>query len=195
MNIIKLVRMGLFGQILKKILRIKTSYPKLPEFGAEYFMPGQNSELHNGFVNCAHNTLGLRAQFYEVQGTGVGVKWRTSETGFEGFPGMIHGGVLASLVDEVMAMSVFRHAKSFGVTVSADLKWHKPIRRNEETRGFSTVHLAGNNLVQVKAYLYQSSGKVAVSATGLFFLPSVNQFKRLADLKEVPSEFQQYFRK
>jgi len=52
---------------------------------------------------------------------------------FQGWVDLIHGGILATLLDELMAHAVWRFAGP-GVTVSMEVRFHHPLKPGETIR-------------------------------------------------------------
>ena len=55
----------------------------------------------NCFVCGLENEYGLKLEFYETQSGDISVDYVVPEH-YQGYPGIVHGGVVASLVDEVL---------------------------------------------------------------------------------------------
>lgn len=186
---------GLRSESLKKLLRIKPNFPKPPVLESIIQLPGQNTGDHTGFVNCANNQIGLNADFYNTKCGNVGLLWSRSKRGQDGYPGLLHGGISASLVDELTQCSLFVSKGVFGVTVKLSTSFLKPIRIGETVTGLAKTKYIGNDFVTIEAYLFRSDGKVAVQAEATFYLPNIDQFKSITGIKSIPNELQTCFKK
>jgi uncharacterized protein (TIGR00369 family) len=173
----------------------KPARPPLPKLGAEFLAPGQNSEAHTGFVNCALNEKGLRALFYHDETGGIACRWTNTAWWFECYTGLIHGGVLTSLLDEVMANAVVASEGVFGVTTKMTTRWLKPVKTGETVTGSGRIvgRLGKLRLLRVQGTLFRADGKLAALAEATFFLPTAAQFARLAAVDSVPSDLKPYF--
>ena len=81
---------------------------------------------HNCFGCGTLNEGGLHLHFYEL-GDGDGV-WApfTPTSAFEGYGGMIHGGIISAMLDEIMAWSLYRQ-EIWAVTASMTTRFRKPV--------------------------------------------------------------------
>jgi hypothetical protein len=192
-NLFSLYRLGVLSEALTKALRIHSKTPAFPKFSEEIFIPGQNSAIHNGFVNCKNNDKGLKARFYRA-GNGVGTNWDNSGSGYEGYPGIIHGGITASLLDELMATTAFQSSGKFGVTVKAEFKWLKTLKVGDPVTGFAQVIFSDSELARIEGWLLRSDKEVIAKGEAVFYFPTLKQFMRLAELSFVPEDVTGFFR-
>jgi acyl-coenzyme A thioesterase PaaI-like protein len=58
---------------------------------------------------------------------------------YQGWAEVIHGGVLATLLDEMMAQAVWRYAGP-GVTLSLEVRFHKPLKPEEDILVRGVMH-------------------------------------------------------
>lgn len=124
----------------------------------------------------------------------VSCLWRKTDRTFEGYPGLIHGGVLAALLDEIMANALVRRLDLFGVTIKAEFEWLRAIKVGEEVCGSAMVTSRMGRLVKCEAYLTNIDQKVCVRSMGIFYLPTLDQFKKLTRIDSVPTEIHRYFK-
>ncbi|MFT4624481.1 MAG: acyl-coenzyme A thioesterase PaaI-like protein [Myxococcota bacterium] len=82
-----------------------------------------------------HNHTGMQLQFFR-EGDAV-VTTFLARDGWEGPPGIVHGGLQATLADEIGAWTLVGLRNRFGFTASANLRWLRPARtdRPVEARG------------------------------------------------------------
>lgn len=102
------------------------------------------------FVCGRNNPYGLHLNFYET-GPGELTSHVKIPQHFQGYPGVVHGGIIAAILDEVTGR-VFMQANQhrFLVTAKLDLRYRKPVP-------------VGQELV-VKARAIRDTGRVAQSA-------------------------------
>jgi acyl-coenzyme A thioesterase PaaI-like protein len=179
--------------IQHKLLNRKTiAIP--PSFDEVLLAPGQNTELHHGFVNCENNPCGLHAQFFkDKQSGGVSCRWTNSKKEFEGYPGLIHGGVGSALLDELMAYAILEKTGCFGITLQVKYQWTKPLNVEESISGKADVIKRIGRYLKVNSQLFKENAKLAATGQGLFFLPTVDQFKKITKSADIPQEFMPYF--
>lgn len=87
---------------------------------------------HHCFGCGDANPIGLRLRFRERPGGGVWALF-TPKRAHEGYLGMTHGGIVATLLDEAMSWAVTT-AGDFGVTARMAMTFRQPARVYEELR-------------------------------------------------------------
>jgi uncharacterized protein (TIGR00369 family) len=117
------------------------------------------------FVCGDNNECGLKARFFVADDGSVITEYTALEKHI-GYAGILHGGILASLLDEVMIKAVLKD-DILAVTASMDIKFKKPIYTGE------TIKLSGQVISQ-KGRIFKTSGTATVnsvvvgSATGIY---------------------------
>lgn len=170
--------------------------PAFPTFLKQIELPW----LHWDRVKCfgcnQKHPFGLKTKFYETLQGGIATEWHSSED-YEGFPGMVHGGILMALVDEVMGHAVFQECGHLAVSLKLETEFIKAIKSGEKIVGWGKVTKQVSRLSYVEGYLFRADGKVAISATGLYYFPTEKQFKKMSkvNVDQVPKEMFQYVMK
>jgi uncharacterized protein (TIGR00369 family) len=119
----------------------------------------------NCFACGPDNPQGMHLHF-EADGEGVLCR-ATLEAKYQGWRGVVHGGIAMALVDEAMA-----HAAGFaghrGVTASVNVRFRKPVPVGEPilVRGRVTWHR--RNVLGVEAQILNEAGTVLVQGEGSF---------------------------
>ena len=103
------------------------------------------------------NAQGLRMQFFETA-AGVEADY-TAPDHVEGAPGVIHGGIQATLLDEVFCMAV--HAKHGGRIVTGELTIR--YRRAAPT---NTALVVRGHVVEERTRSFLVEGGIHLAATG-----------------------------
>lgn len=86
----------------------------------------------NCFVCGVENPFGLHMRFMEsvpdAQGHAVVTAEYTVPAHYQGYPGVVHGGIIATMLDEVTSRTVFRgDSPRFVVTAQLSLRYRKPV--------------------------------------------------------------------
>lgn len=165
----------------------------LGSFNSPVVFPLQDTEHHYGFGSATRNQGGLQAEFFVGTQDHVTCRWSRTTRTFQGFPGNIHGGILAVLADEVMAHCLVAHRKKFGVIISARIRWHRPVRVGDTVSGEARIVASLGSSLLVTYSLANGQGKAVSSGWGLFYLPTVTEFQRLTG-GDVPAELKSYAR-
>lgn len=110
--------------------------------------PWEHKEGYNCFGCAPDNPIGLRLQFYE-DGDEVMALWQPS-THHQGWIDTLHGGIIATLVDETGAWVITRKLQTTAMTARLNMQYHHPImidgksitvraRLGKQMRNFVTV--------------------------------------------------------
>jgi len=81
------------------------------------------------FACSINHPLGLHMEFYE-DGDELVCLWEPG-TLFQGFPGILHGGIQATLMDEIASWTVFIKGETAGVTSNMHIEYRKPAILNK----------------------------------------------------------------
>lgn len=81
------------------------------------------------FVCGVENQAGLHMSFYETSTDPVQVVAHYSvPEQYQGYPGVVHGGIVAAMLDEVISRTVFRgDSPRFVVTAKLSIRYRKPV--------------------------------------------------------------------
>lgn len=79
------------------------------------------------FVCGRHNPFGLHLKFYETAPGEVTVNYTVPEN-FQGYPGVVHGGVVAAMLDEVTGRALMGgYPPRFMFTAKLDVRYRKNV--------------------------------------------------------------------
>jgi uncharacterized protein (TIGR00369 family) len=79
------------------------------------------------FVCGVENPYGLKMKFYEDGDDGIYTEIVVPER-FQGYPGVVHGGIIASMLDEVSGRSfMIGDDQKFFVTAELKIRYRKPV--------------------------------------------------------------------
>ncbi len=92
------------------------------------------SEANRCFVCGPGNPIGLRLRFRE-EGEGVAADFTPSDL-HVGWEGLIHGGIVAALLDDAMA-NIWAWRGTPAVTTSISVRFRVPVRPGERLRVFA----------------------------------------------------------
>jgi acyl-coenzyme A thioesterase PaaI-like protein len=119
------------------------------------------------FVCGVDNPVGLKLRFYETEQGGVAASF-TAPAHFQGYPGVLHGGIIAALLDEVVgrAAMVGDHSH-FRLTAKLEIRYRKPVPIGEPLTLKGTVDRRRGHTVTAHAALYLPDGSLGAEAQGL----------------------------
>lgn len=117
------------------------------------------------FVCGKANPHGLQLEFHQ-NGDEYYTEFYTDDR-YQGYNGVTHGGISATILDEVMA----KHLTSQGlgvVTAGMEIRYKKPVPTGVTVRFSSRLTEHRRNLYKMSAVVNLPDGSVAVEATGKF---------------------------
>ena len=116
-----------------------------------------------------NNEIGLNLQFWE-DGDEVIAKWMPRKS-LEGFANVLHGGIQATLLDELAAWVVQTRCKTVGVTSSMEIVYRRPVLVSAgEITLRGKVKEVGTRMAIIETELLGNDGKLCASAVVKYFL-------------------------
>lgn len=86
---------------------------------------------------------------------------------FQGYNGVVHGGILATLLDEAMAYAVLRTEK-LAVTGKLEISYRKPVMVNTPLVLRARVDLAKKRIYKCSASISSPDGETLVEGTSTY---------------------------
>ncbi|MCJ7518527.1 MAG: PaaI family thioesterase [Anaerolineaceae bacterium] len=88
--------------------------------------PQPNSKMC--FICGLENPVGLKLRIYEVE-SGVVESMFTAPEHFQGYPGVMHGGIVATIIDEISGRALMGPVENprFMFTAKLEVKYHKNV--------------------------------------------------------------------
>lgn len=129
------------------------------------------------------NTHGLKMSF---ESNGEKLRSRLKmEPKFRGWSNLIHGGILSTMLDEIMGWTVICLTGRFMLTKSMNVSFRKPVRTGAEltVTGFIKER-QGERRALVRAEIHDEKGDLCAASEGEFALFSREQFLRMKILPE-----------
>ena len=118
------------------------------------------------FACGPENPIGLRLQFRQ-EGDAY-VTTFIADQAFQGYHNVIHGGIVATLLDEVMARYVWaKYGPSATAKLEVRYRCPAPVGVPLEVRGWVTAERRGGRAVETAAEARLEDGTVLAEATGL----------------------------
>ena len=119
------------------------------------------------FVCGPHNPLGLRLRFVEQDGAHTG-EFRPTDL-HVGYEGIVHGGILAAVLDDVMANLLYRRGQ-YALTARMELRFHAPAHPGEVLHVRGWLEEEGSRAVVARGEILRA-GKRVCSARAIFVRP------------------------
>lgn len=122
-----------------------------------------------------HNEPGLKAAFYELECQQL-VGLFTPRNHQQGYPGRLHGGIAASILDETIGRAIrLSHGDElWGVTIELNTKFRKPIPLDETIKTVARVTKETKRHFEGEGAILLPSGRVAVEGRGRYLKMSID---------------------
>ena len=90
---------------------------------------------------------------------------------FSGWKSMTHGGLLATLLDEIMAHACVGMSKT-AVTAEITVRYQKAVQTGSRIRAVGRVDETKGRILVTQGWIYDADGAVAAEATARFIVKS-----------------------
>jgi acyl-coenzyme A thioesterase PaaI-like protein len=120
------------------------------------------------FLCGVENKLGLHVRFFVLDnGELVGVFQPRQE--HQGYPGRLHGGIIAALLDETIGRAVnTSHSDSWGVTVKFSMRLRQPVPLDREVKSVGRITRETDRVFEGTGEIVLEDGTVAAEAEGTY---------------------------
>ena len=125
------------------------------------------------FICGMQNPIGLKIFFYE-QADGSVIANFTPKEEHQGYPGVLHGGIITALLDETMGRaSMAGEREQWMMTAKLELRFLKPVPVGKPLKVIGRVEKMSRIGMTGRGEIRLADDSVAVEASGLFVtLPS-----------------------
>lgn len=146
----------------------------------------KQSNTHSCFVCGLDNPNGLGIHF-ESDGIGNVIAHKTFSSEYQGYPGIVHGGILSAVLDEAAGRSTMKDKRPDIVLVTGKLVVHfrKPVKINQPVVIEGTMVKQFGRIFETKSTIKSETGELLVDAEVTLVQPG----KALVDAIE-PAEDQ-----
>lgn len=127
------------------------------------------------FVCGLENSFGLKSRFYEL-GNDELLALFTPSPQHQGYPGRLHGGIAAAILDETIGRAVMMKYSDniWGVTVDFSMKLRKPIPLTGEIRVLGRITRDNKKMFEGSGEILLADGTPAITATGRYLKMDIN---------------------
>jgi uncharacterized protein (TIGR00369 family) len=134
------------------------------------------------FVCSEGHPHGLGLRFHHTE-DGV-VCFCTVPDSFCGFDGMVHGGIISTLMDEAAAYALFARHGKLGVTSEMSTRFLKPVLTGTELRVEGRVVTFAPSGAEVAMAIYDAAGVCLAEARSSWAFPRLSRIAALAGVRE-----------
>jgi uncharacterized protein (TIGR00369 family) len=140
----------------------------------EKIMKQKVKRKQNNSARCIvcgnQNKASLNCRFYELENGEIAATFR-SEDWHQSYPGRMHGGMAAGVLDELIGRAAADGRDDFwGVTVELNLKYKKPIPTEADLRAVARVTKQNRRLFEGTGEILLEDGTVAVEGWGKYMI-------------------------
>ncbi len=125
-------------------------------------------EINKCFGCSKKNPIGLKLEFEEVDNH-IEAKWEPTEY-YAGYVNVLHGGIIATLLDEICAWCVSVKKGTAGVTSELKVRYLKPVFMSRGTITLrASIERTDNKFIYLKSDLVDGSGNLCAEAYSTYF--------------------------
>jgi len=130
----------------------------------------------NCLVCGVDNDFGLKTRFYETENDELIAVFKPLAE-HQSYPNVMHGGISATILDEVIGRAIMMTTDSatFGVTIELNVRYKKPVPLGTELKAVSRITKDRGRIFEGTGELYLPNGEVAVEAEGKYMKRRLDQ--------------------
>jgi len=126
---------------------------------------GDVANLHRNCFACGRSETGLGLTFVQSEKGNVSSEW-FCDIKYQGYPGIVHGGVIATLLDSAMTNCLLLKGVS-AVTADMHVEYHSPLKVGSWTIVKASLTRSRSPLFMLDAEVVQNEA-VCATATAKF---------------------------
>lgn len=153
----------------------------------------QNFDADGTCFACGpNNPFGLQMTFYKDENTIL--SWPNVPRQLCGWQNILHGGIISTILDEVMSWAAHHLIKKLILTRSITVDFLQPLYVETDIRAEGWIsHLNSDRQAILEARLVNTSEKICAKATGSFALLTPKVARRLGVIDEaIIQKFEQF---
>jgi uncharacterized protein (TIGR00369 family) len=134
-------------------------------------MRNKQATSKNCFVCGRENPSGLHLDFYDTAPGETTAEITLAER-FEGYPGVVHGGIVASILDEVTGRVFMQGGTTrFMVTAKLEIRYRKPVPVGERLVVTGCAVRDAGRVAQATGKIQDSAGNILAEAEAYYVEP------------------------
>lgn len=131
---------------------------------------GKQENASMCFVCGLQNPAGLKAAFFELENGELMGLFNSGEQ-HQSYPGRLHGGLAATILDETMGRVINVSEKGvWGVTVDLQIRYRKPVPLSEELRVVGRIIRKSGRSYEAEGQIVLADGTAAVEGSGRYMI-------------------------
>lgn len=152
------------------------------------------------FVCGLENTFGLKGRFFELENDEVVAIFNPCQQ-HQGYPGRLHGGIAAAILDEIIARAIMCKYSSdiWGVTIDFSMRFKKPIPLDGEIQVVGRIDKDSKRMFEGSGDIRVGQKEIAVTAKGKYMKMDISTITEerfveesweVTNMEDDPSQFQ-----
>ncbi|MDR3090347.1 MAG: PaaI family thioesterase [Desulfobulbaceae bacterium] len=139
------------------------------------------------FVCGLENIFGLHSRFYELE-NGELLALFTPRQEHQGYPGRLHGGLAATILDETIGRAIMARYSDdiWGVTIDFSARYRQPAPLDEEIRVIARIESDGKRTFEGSGEIILADGSVAIQGRGKYLKMPID---KIADFNHEGGEW------
>ncbi len=131
------------------------------------------------FVCGMQNPIGLRAFFYQDE-QGRVVAHFTGKEEHQGYPGVMHGGIVTALLDEVIGRVAIAH-DLWTVTAKLEVRFRRPVPLGQPLTLVGEMTRLRSRTLEGRGEIQLEDGTIAVEAEGVYIRLPQEEIERVEE--------------
>ena len=140
----------------------------------------------NCFGCSPKNQYGLQLKVY-LSDEGCFSLTTVSEN-YVGFEGIVHGGIIATLLDEIAAWTLIVHIQKLCMTQEAKIRYYRPVRINTPIVIEGKIIEVGECDVKTMAYIKDMDGNILTECESYWKIPDLKTLAKLTGKNDAQIE-------
>lgn len=130
------------------------------------------------------NPLGLKAQFYNMEDDSVMTIFKFRDE-HQSYPQRVHGGLIAAMLDELGLRACWTKSEdTWGVTISLEVKYRKPVPYDTELIGRGKVEKETSKFIKIQTEIFDRKGNLLANAEAKYIKLDINEIAQDIDTHE-----------
>lgn len=128
------------------------------------------------FVCGLENAFGLKSRFFNLENGEIMAVFSPSNE-HQGYPGRLHGGIAAAILDETIGRAVIAHnvGNLWGVTLNFSMTLRKPVSLDQDVRVVGRVISENKRTFEGTGEILLDDGSVAIEASGRYLKMDISR--------------------
>ncbi len=135
----------------------------------------KQNNSHMCIICGMDNTLGVKAQFYNMEGGAVGGLF-TFRPEHQSYPGRVHGGMLATMIDELAGRVLWTYRpQNIAVTMDINVKYRKPVPYDVPLKGLGVYTKKLSRAYSARCYILNADNEVLAEGDAKYLILPAEQ--------------------